>query len=95
MIVESKEDKDKVMRKEGDLWEKWKVKVGEDLILEKRRIRWKMVEKARKERREGEWVIVINRRIWVEGKKWRWVEKQEGWKELEKNNREGEKTKRK
>jgi len=39
------------------------VGVDEDLMLEERRVRWKLVERAR-----GRVVVVTNRRIWIDGK---------------------------
>ena len=40
-------------------------------MLEERRTRWRMVERARRERREGKRVVVENRRMWVDGVEWR------------------------
>jgi len=52
--------------------EKLGVGVDEDLTLEERRVRWKLVERARTERARGRVVVVTNRRIWIEGKAWGW-----------------------
>lgn len=35
--------------------------MDKDLMLRKRRVRWKMVEKAKREREKGKWVRVKNR----------------------------------
>lgn len=53
------------------------MRVDEDLTMKKRRRRWMMVEKARRERKKGEWVRITNRRIWIEGVEWRWLEEKE------------------
>ena len=45
--------------------------MDEDLTMEKRMIKWKIVERARRERKEGKRVMVSNRRMWVEGKEWK------------------------
>lgn len=42
--------------------------MNEDLTLEKRRIRWRIVERARKNKKEEKQVVIANRRIWIEGK---------------------------
>lgn len=42
--------------------------IDEDLTLKKRRIKWKLVEKARKEKKKGREVEIENRRIWIERK---------------------------
>lgn len=79
MIVEMKreKDKDKVMRKGAELQKKWRVTVDEDLTMEKRRVKWSMVERAKKERREGK-MVAGNKRMWAERKKLRQVEGEEG-----------------
>lgn len=79
MIVEmkSEEDKDKVMRIGAKLWRKWRVILDEDLTLKERRIRWRMMERARRERRERNRVVVSNRRMWMERKEWQRVEEEE------------------
>lgn len=40
--------------------------MDEDLTLRERRLRWSMVEKARREREKGKWVRMTNRRIWID-----------------------------
>lgn len=64
MIVEMKreKDKDKVMRKGAELWKKWRVTVDEDLTMEERRVRWSMVERAKKEKKEGK-MVAGNKRM--------------------------------
>jgi len=36
-------------------------------MLEERRVRWKLVKRARTERARGRVVVVTNRRIWIDG----------------------------
>lgn len=47
--------------------------------MEERRVRWRMVERARIEREKGRNVMVTNRRMWVEGEEWRWDKESENW----------------
>lgn len=50
--------------------------------MEERKTRWRMVEKAREERAKGNWMFVDNRRIWVNGRAWRWDTGEEKWYEV-------------
>ena len=50
------------------------MQIDEDLTLEERKARWRMVERARKGRREGKKVEVANRRMWIDGEEWSLVE---------------------
>lgn len=70
MEMKREKDKDKVMRKGAELWKKWRVTVDEDLTMKKRRVKWSMVERAKKERREGK-VVAGNKRMWAERKELR------------------------
>lgn len=40
-----------------------------------------MVEAAKKERTKRKRAVVTNRKLWVEGRRWRWNEKRMCWKE--------------
>lgn len=51
------------------------VGIDEDLMIEERRVRWRIVEAARRERAKGRRVVASNRELWVKGIKWRWEEK--------------------
>lgn len=53
--------------------------VDEDLTLGERKARWKLIERARLERARGKSVILTNRRVWVNGKGWRWDLERESW----------------
>jgi len=44
--------------------------MDEDLTMEERRVRWKLVERAKTERARGRVVVTTNRRIWIDGKAW-------------------------
>lgn len=46
------------------------VRVDEDLTMEER-MRWRMVEAARQERAKGRRAVVTNRKLWVDGRRWR------------------------
>lgn len=51
-------------------------------MMEERRVRWRLVERARKERAKGKVVVTTNRRIWVDGKAWGWDNERNGWQEI-------------
>lgn len=38
--------------------------------MEERRVRWRLMERARTERAKGKVVVTTNRRVWVNGKAW-------------------------
>lgn len=57
--------------------------MDEDLIMRERRNRWRMVEKARRERKKGKWVRITTRKIWIVGMEWRWVEEWDEWERVE------------
>lgn len=40
--------------------------------MEERRVRWRLMERARTERAKGKMVVTTNRRVWVNGKAWGW-----------------------
>lgn len=50
------------MEKSWEIRRNWEVGIDEDLTMEERRVRWKLVERARLERAKGN-VIVTNKRI--------------------------------
>jgi len=55
------------------------VGVDEDLTMEDRRVRWKLVERARTEKARGKVVVTTNRRIWIDGRAWGWDLERDGW----------------
>jgi len=55
------------------------VGVDEDLTMEERRVRWKLVERTRTERARGRVVVTTNRKIWIDGKVWGWDLVGEKW----------------
>ena len=55
------------------------MKIDEDLTMEERRIRWRILEKARAERVKKKEVMVTNRKLMVEGREWRWDTEEERW----------------
>lgn len=57
---------DKEMYEErGRIGRIWGVGVNEDLSMEERSERWKIVKAARKERAKGRYVEITNRELWV------------------------------
>ncbi|KMQ91715.1 hypothetical protein RF55_8377 [Lasius niger] len=92
VIMEMEEDKEELLEKSGEIRRKWEIIVDEDLTWDERRLKWRIAEKARVERRRGRKVVNDNRRIWIEGKEWKWDEEEERWKEWEgEEDRKGEK----
>lgn len=50
--------------------------MDEDLTLEERKLRWRILETARRERARGRVVDFTNREMCI---KWSWNEREEGW----------------
>lgn len=69
MQMEKVKDKKEVLEKGTEIGRLWRVGVDEDLSMEERRKRWKMVEAARREKARGRRVEMNNREMWVEGRK--------------------------
>lgn len=57
--------------------------MDEDLAMEERRSRWRMVETARRERARKKRVEVNNRELRVKGRRWIWSEERRSWEEDE------------
>lgn len=70
LLVEMEEiaDKKGVLKRGEEIGRRWEVAVDEDLSMAERRMKWRMVEAARKERAKGKWAVVMNRELWVEGR---------------------------
>lgn len=85
LIVEFEEERvaREIMKNRGEIRYYWGVRVDEDLTMRERRNRWRMVEKARREREKGKRVRMTNRRMWSEEVEWRWVEESEEWVRVE------------
>lgn len=47
----------------------WRVKMNEDLTMEERRKRWRIMETAKRERARGKRVEVSNRELRVKGRR--------------------------
>ena len=80
--LDNEEDRERVLERRTELWGRWRIQIDKDLTMEERRTRWRLVERARKERREGKKVVVTNRKLWIKGVEWRWMEKEERWKAM-------------
>lgn len=81
MELERKEDTEEMIKKREEIGKGWNVGVDENLTMEERKRRWRMVETARRERAKGRRVEVSNRELRVEGK--RWVEERNSWEKAE------------
>lgn len=65
-------DKEEVLMKGEKLGRLWRVKINEDLTMEEKRRRWRIMKTARKERARGKRIKVSNRELRVEGRRWSW-----------------------
>ncbi|XP_071629476.1 uncharacterized protein [Temnothorax longispinosus] len=79
--VEDERDRVEILEKSWEIRRKWEVGVDEDLTMEERKARWRIVTKAREEKAKGREVRITNRRIWIENREWRWNEGREEWEE--------------
>ena len=77
--MDKKEDKEELLERSGMAWKKWGVGIDEDLTLEERKMRWRLLERARAERAKGRAVVVTSRKLMVEGREWRWDTEDERW----------------
>lgn len=62
--MEEKKDKEDILEREGEIRRKWGIGIDEDLTMKERRIRWTIVETARRERAKGKRVVAKNREGW-------------------------------
>ncbi|EZA52002.1 hypothetical protein X777_09436 [Ooceraea biroi] len=79
LIVEMRRrgDKRDLLEKRGEAWRRWGIGIDKDLTMEERRIRWRLLERAKVEKAKGKKVKVENRRIVIERVDWVWnVEEQ-------------------
>lgn len=67
--IEGKIEREFILSRRKEIREKWEVDVNEDLSMEERKLRWMMIEKARREREKGKKVEVKNRELWVENRR--------------------------
>src|SRR5436190_17787361 len=75
--MEREEDKEELIEKSVEVRRRWGVGVDEDLTMEEKKARWRIVEKTRTERAKGKEVIMTNRRLWVDRKELKWDEERE------------------
>lgn len=76
-------DKEKILEERVMIGHYWEVRVDEDLSMEERRMKWRMVEAARKKKAKERRVMVTNRELWVEEEKWNWDGRGKRWMEEE------------
>jgi len=72
-------DKKDLLERGWEIRKNWGAGVDEDLTMEERRVRWKLVERATTERARGRVVVTTNRKIWIDGKVWGWDLVGEKW----------------
>lgn len=71
-------DKEEVLMKGEKIGRLWRVGMNEDLTMEERRRRWRIMETARRERAREKRVEVSNRELRVEGRRWSWSKEELG-----------------
>ncbi|EFN60537.1 hypothetical protein EAG_08211 [Camponotus floridanus] len=76
-----KRDREGILERGGKINRDWGIRVDEDLTMEERKVRWRLVEKARIEKARGNEVEVGNRKMWVNGEVWRWDAEEDRWTE--------------
>lgn len=71
LIVELEElrDKEEVLRKGEKIRKLWRMGIDEDMSMEEKRRRWRMMEAARRERARVKRMELSNRELWVEGRR--------------------------
>ncbi|XP_071576628.1 uncharacterized protein [Temnothorax nylanderi] len=74
LIVKMEDEKERadLLGRYGEFRQRWGIGVDEDLTMEERKARWRLLKKAREERERGRRTRVENRRIWVEEKEIVW-----------------------
>ena len=77
--VVREEDRDWLLERRAEIKSRWEVRLDEDLTMEERKTRWRMLERANKERNKGKKVYVGNRSMWVDGIEWVWNKRKEKW----------------
>lgn len=65
-------DKEDVLERGRKIKCGWGVRVDEDLTMKERRMRWKIVKAAKIEKVKRKEVKVLNRKLWVDRRKWHW-----------------------
>lgn len=65
-------DKEDVLERGRKIKCRWGVRVDEDLTMKERRMRWKIVKAAKIEKAKGKEVKVLNRKLWVDRRRWHW-----------------------
>ena len=43
VVMEKEEDREEILRRREECWERWRVSVDEDLTREERKMRWKLL----------------------------------------------------
>lgn len=82
-----------LLEKGWEIRRNWSVGIDEDLTMEERRVRWRLVKRTRKERAKSKVVVTTNRRIWESvgiGQRKKWVGEMAGETEENSTIRKGE-----
>ncbi|EZA55679.1 hypothetical protein X777_04188 [Ooceraea biroi] len=70
--MRGKGDKEDLMEKGEEAWRRWGIGIDEDLTIEERRMRWRLLERAK-----GKIVKVENRKMEIDGVEWIWDEREQ------------------
>lgn len=72
--MENIRDKRELLEHGRMMWRRWEIEIDEVLTREERRIKWMMMERARRERSRKKEVVINGKRMWIEGEEWVWNE---------------------
>lgn len=75
--MEDEKDKEEILEIAREVKRKWEVGIDEDLTMDERKMRWRILEVARRERARGRQIVVSNRDIWVDSVRWIWNNRKE------------------
>jgi len=63
VVIERREDRDEILERREEIWGRWRMEVDEDLTREKRKLKWRIKEKARSEKAKEKRVYYDSRRM--------------------------------
>lgn len=77
--MEDEKDKEQILGMKREIKMKWEIGIDEGLTMEERKMRWKILEVARREKAKDRQVMVTNSDIWVDRVRWIWNNRKESW----------------
>lgn len=68
VIMEKESDRNELLEMREEIVRRWGVLIDEDLTRKERKLKWRIKEKARLERKRGKKVSFDSRELWIEGR---------------------------